>query len=319
MNYIADFGQESFDSECQNDPQEATGPMDLLSVHDIMRKTNGVPATIIPLDCTKVVSFIDVHDRILDYEVWAYDRHFGGAKILGGTWPHQKMHLFNHADPPRPLSTLYPGMTTVAAVCMGLDDLLEHLLGREWVREDDAVMSIRRCLVDANGTHSDDIKKACRASRFRSIITPSYGMGITAKKIPISKLITHKGRKDIGPEWAPKKSGPGEIPCVIFDANFWKTRFHSQLSMPRGEHGALVLHEADGEIHRRSAEGYRGEKPVEVTANGRTVREWSPIPNRENHPFDCAVGCMVAASMEGVTTTGAKPSNTRRKRKVRYA
>ncbi|GAG96647.1 unnamed protein product, partial [marine sediment metagenome] len=219
-----------------------------------------------------------------------------------GTWPDQKRLGFLHRSPPIPMSRIYPGMTAPARIDVGLDDLFAFLLDREWLRMDDVPLRITRCLVDANGTYSDDIFKTCRNSQYASVLTPSFGFGITAKKLPISRLPRNKGRRDIGPEWAPKKAERGQIPAVIFDANYWKTQFHKQLSMAKGERGALVLYDAEPETHRRTAEGYRSELPVEVSAHNRTVCEWSEIPNRENHPLDCAVGCMVAASMEGVKT-----------------
>ena len=38
---------------------------------------------------------------------------------------------------------------------------------------------------------------------------------------------------------------------------------------------------------------------------GRTVDEWKQHPNHpENHWLDCAVGCAVAASMQGVALEG---------------
>lgn len=318
MNFIADFGRASFNSECQNDPQEDQQSLDLLTVDEIAAKTNKCPANIVPLGHGTLVAFIDVHDEILDYEVWAFNERFGGSKVLGGTWPDQGTQVFTHTDPPRPLSYKYPNMTTEGRLDIALDDLFDFLLGREWVREDETPMRIARCLVDANGTHSDTIKKTCRNSEYAALLTPSYGMGITARKLPISRLPNNKGRRDIGPEWAPKKASPGEIPSVIFDANYWKTRFHSQLSKPKGEHGSLLLHEGPPGVHKRSAEGYRAEKAIEVTANGRTVKEWQLMPNRENHPFDCAVGCMVAASMCGVADTrqAARPQRKRRRLKV---
>lgn len=316
MNFIADFGQESFDSECQNDPQEEAGPMDLLSVEEIMAKTNGVPANIVPLGHNTVVCHIDVHEEILDYEVWSFDERFGGAKVLGGTWPDQRRNMFNHKSPPIPLSSIYDGVTIEARLDLAIDDLFERLLGREWMREDDVPLHIAKALIDANGVHADTIKKTCRASRYASTIVPSFGMGITAKKLPISRLPNNKGRRDIGPEWAPKKAEKGEIPCVIFDTNYWKTRFHKQLAMPKGEHGSLMMHEGE-EVHQRSAEAYRSEKPVEVTANNRTVKEWQLKPNEHNHPFDNAVGCMVAASMCGVTSTKRKPRTKPKRRKTR--
>ena len=317
MNFIADYGIEAFESECQNDPQEEKGPIELLPVDEIMAKVNGVPANIVPNGFNTLVAMIDVHEEILDYEVWAFNERFSGAKVLGGTWPDQKSYTFNHSNPPTPLSYLYPGMTVEARIDIALDDLFGEILGREWMREDDVPLRILRCLVDANGNHSQTIKNTCRASEFAAVITPSYGMGITAKKLPISRLPNNRGRADIGPEWAPKKASKGEIPSVIFDANFWKTRFHAQLAMPKGEHGSLMLHGGPAEAHRRSAEAYRAERPIEVTANGRTVKEWQLLPNQENHPLDCAVGCMVAASICGVSSKRKSLPRTNKKKKRR--
>lgn len=302
MNFINDFGEEAFNSECQNDPVEEAVAIELMAISDIMQKTCKTAETVIPLGHETVVAMIDVHEEILDFEVWAYDQYFGGSKVMGGTWPNQKRNTFNHSSPPVPLSYVYPGIPVEARIDAALDDVFDLLLSREWIREDEAALKISRCLVDANGFHSDTIQKACKCSEHAAVITPSYGMGITAKKLPISRLPNNKNRLDIGPEWAPKKSTKGQLPSVIFDANYWKTRFHTQLSMPKGERGSLLLHDAKPAIHRRSAEAYRAEKPVQVTANGRTILEWELLPNRDNHPLDCAVGCMVAASMCGVRT-----------------
>jgi hypothetical protein len=109
-------------------------------------------------------------------------------------------------------------------------------------------------------------------------------------------------QRNVGPELAFKKAERGELPAVLFDANYWKTQFHMQLAMKKSEHGALMLFEAPGETHRKIAEGYLAETPTAVTANERTILEWTLKPNQENHPLDCAVGCMVAASMAGITT-----------------
>lgn len=302
MNFINDFGQEAFESECQNQPLVEKSAIEILPISEIMKRLNGVLECTVSLGHETVTAFIDVHEEILDFEVWSFDQYFGGAKVQGGTWPNQKRPTFNHTSPPVPLSYVYSGMPLEARIDAGLNDLIDLLLSREWIREDETPMRIARCLVDANGYHADTIKKACRMSEHAVTLTPSFGMGITAKRLPISRLPNNKNRLDIGPEWAPKKATKGEIPSVIFDANYWKTRFHTQLGMPKGEKGALMLHDARPVIHRRSAEAYCSEKPTKVSANGRTILEWELLPNKENHPLDCAVGCMVAASIAGVTT-----------------
>ena len=310
MDFIADYGRAAFDSECQNEPSEDKPSMELLAIRDIMAKQTKCKAGVPLTEHNTVVAFIDIHEKILDFEVWSYDDYFGGSKILGGTWPDQKTLSFNHSKPPRPLGVLkeYRGMTDATRICEALEDLLDFLCDREWIREDGSPMRLRRVGVDVNGFYSDDLKKALRQSKWASLIAPTFGMGITARKIAISRLPHNKNKKSIGPEWAPKKKSPGEIQCYIFDANHWKTRFHKQLALPKSARGSLLMHKAPPEVHRRSAEGYRAETPTEETAYGRTIHEWSLLPGHENHPLDCAVGCMVMASMCGVRTadTGSK-------------
>lgn len=318
QNFIADFGRESFDSELQNTPQEETVSIDLLTIRDIMRKTNHVPAGIVPNDCGKLVAMIDVHEEILDFELWGFDQYFGGAKILGGTWPDQRALTFAHQQPPKPLSLLYPKMSIPARLNAALEDLFAFILGREFLREDGVPMRVSRCLVDSNGFYSDDIKRTCRGSKFATILTPSYGKGIGARRSPISQWEKVRGRKDIGPEWTPTKPRHGELSGIVFDTNYWKTRLHKQIAQPKGDRGSLSLHAGSGDTHRRSAEGYRAEKPVEVAVGSRVVQEWQLIPGGQNHPLDCAVGCLVAASFEGITTHGSSRNVRRNQKAVRY-
>jgi len=64
------------------------------------------------------------------------------------------------------------------------------------------------------------------------------------------------------------------------------------------------------------AEHLTAESPTMVTANGRTVGEWSMRPGRaDNHLFDGMVGCAVAASMLGSVLPGARGATQMQKRK----
>ena len=77
----------------------------------------------------------------------------------------------------------------------------------------------------------------------------------------------------------------------------------------------MTLYKADPAQHVRAAEGYLAEKPTEVAAKGREVLEWVEIPGRENHPLDCAVGAMVAASICGVTLSVSGPAKQSKQRR----
>jgi phage terminase large subunit GpA-like protein len=222
------------------------------------------------------------------------------------------------------MSTKHEG-SDPARIVAGLEILFDDLLGREWIREDGSELQIALLLVDANGKESEAIKIAAKRSIHRARIMTSFGKGITAGRRPISLWPERVETRSAGPEWTKTKREPGRKQSIMFDTNYWKTRFHNQLALPVGEPGALVLYKLTPKTqtaHNRSAEGYRAERPAEIRAvsTGRTVQEWALIPGRENHPLDCAVGCMVAASIAGVTTgRNTQDRPRKRKRKVSYA
>lgn len=316
-NILIDTGPEAFASECQNNPLVEEHGFDLLSVDDICKKQSGYARGVVPPEASTVVAMIDVHPQILYYEVWSFCPGFQGFKIDGGCYPDQKRRRFDHTDPPLPLSKVYRGYDTEATIVAGLDDCTKHILGRDWVRSDDVPVKISRCLIDANGNESSTIRSFCRQSQFAHILVPSFGRGVLAKHAPISRWKNYQVNNH-GPEWIPTQAKAGETTGVVFDANYWKTRFHQQLSLPKGSHSSLSLFRAKPEEHAFAAAAYRAENPIEVTSEGRTVFEWQQKPGHENHPFDCAVGCMVAASISGISNQKFSRPQKRTRRKVRY-
>ncbi len=61
------------------------------------------------------------------------------------------------------------------------------------------------------------------------------------------------------------------------------------------------------------------EQWTDVTARGRTVREWSPKPSRpDNHWLDCLVGCAIAASHAGIRTASEAIPTRNRKRYTKH-
>jgi hypothetical protein len=91
---------------------------------------------------------------------------------------------------------------------------------------------------------------------------------------------------------------------------------HDHLAVPPGDDGCLTPTGRKPTRHIMFAEHLTAESPTMVTANGRTVGEWSMRPGRsDNHWLDCMVGCAVAASMLGASLPGAKPiQQVKRKR-----
>lgn len=318
-NIRIDLGESVFASECQNEPVRESGGLRILSVDEICRKQSAFERGQFPADCTVLVSFIDVHPEILYWHDWAMAPGFDAYLIDYGTFPDQRRRHFNHKMLARSLRHLFPGMDTAATINAGIDGLLhgyEHdawpgLMRRERTRADGVPMKVSQCFADANGEESDAVKNALRRSEFAASLTPSFGKYVGAKHKPISQWQNAKG-VDAGPEWLPTQAKAGQLSGVIFDTNYWKTRFHRGLALPPGSKGAIYLYKhSDPEHHRMIAEHFRAEKPVEVTVGSRTVYEFAePGPGQDNHFLDCGVGALVAASKMKISNVPPRPSRT---------
>jgi hypothetical protein len=208
-----------------------------------------------------------------------------------------------------------PGAGRVGAIRKGLDALADDILSREYVREDGVVMRIGRCLVDA-GHEPDVVYDFCRASAHAAILMPSLGAGIGARNKPMLEYVRKRGDQ-MGWNWyipPPIRGRSGRY--VRFDANHWKRFVHDRLAVVPGDDGCLTLWGRNAVRHIMFAEHLTAESPTAVTANGRTVGEWSMRAGRsDNHWLDCMVGAAVAASMLGASLPGARAIHAvRRKR-----
>jgi hypothetical protein len=60
------------------------------------------------------------------------------------------------------------------------------------------------------------------------------------------------------------------------------------------------------------SEHMNGEIPKLTKTGENEVNEWQQIPSRDNHFFDCMVGCMVGASVCGVKPEEEKAARPKR-------
>lgn len=326
-NIRIDLGESVFASECQNEPVRESGGLKILTVDEICKKQSSYERGQVPAECTVVVGMVDVHPEILYWHEWAMAPGFNAYLIDYGTFPDQRRRHFNHKMLARSLRELFPGMDTAATINAGIDALLhgyenDHwpgLMRRERIRADGVPMKVAHCFADANGEESDAVKNALRRSEFAASLTPSFGKYVGAKHKPISQWQNAKG-VDAGPEWLPTQAKAGQLQGVIFDTNYWKTRFHRGLALAAGSKGAIYLYKhRDPDHHRMLAEHFRAEKPTEVTVGSRTVYEFGePGPGQDNHFFDCGVGSMVAASKMKISNVPPRPSRTVTKSAAEY-
>ena len=292
----------AFQSEYQNDPlPEDTGGEEILSIDAICAKINGLPHNKVPLACDRVTLFIDVQKALLFYVVTAWAENFTGSVIDYGSWPDQHRREFSLADANPTIQSEFPRAGLEGGLYAALTALTDDLLGREWEREDGAVLKIERALIDANwGQSTEIVYEICRESRFAGIVLPSHGRYVGASSKPMTEYRKQPGDR-LGFNWMmPSVAKKRAVRHVIFDSNFWKSFVHARLAVAIGDNGSLTLYGRIPGVLLLVAEHLTAEYRVKTSGRGRTVDEWKLKPeHHDNHWLDCLAGCAVCGSMLG--------------------
>lgn len=312
----------AFMSEYQNDPlPDDTADDSLLSVDEICAKINGLARRRVPLKCDRLTMFVDVQKALLFYVVIAWAEDFSGAVIDYGTWPDQHRHEYSLADANPSIQTLFPKAGFEGALYAALSALADECLGREWEREDGAVLKIERALVDANwGQSTDVVYQFCRQSSHAGVILPSHGRYVGASSKPMTEYRKQQGDR-LGFNWMiPNVAGKRAIRHVIYDTNYWKSFIHARLAVPVGDKGSLTLYGRIPGAHQLFAEHLTAEYRVKTQGRGRTVDEWKLKPqSHDNHFLDCVAGCAVCGSMLGASLPETLPAKLDRKPMIRLS
>ena len=312
----------AFMSEYQNDPlPEDTQDDTLLSVDEICAKVNGLPRGRIPLACDKITMFIDIQKALLFFVVIAWSDDFTGAVIDYGAWPDQHRREFSLADANPTIQSMFPTAGFEGALYAALTSLTDDYLGREWTREDGAVLKIERALVDANwGQSTDIIYQFCRQSAHAGVILPSHGRYVGASSKPMTEYRKQPGDR-LGFNWMmPNVAGKRAIRHVIYDSNYWKSFVHARLAVALADKGSLTLYGRIPGVHQLLAEHLTAEYRVKTQGRGRTVDEWKlKLQSHDNHWLDCCAGCAVCASMLGATMPEFLPVRAAPKARLRLS
>lgn len=312
----------AFMSEYQNDPlPDDTADDSLLSVDEICAKINGLARRRVPLKCDRLTMFVDIQKALLFYVVTAWAEDFTGAVIDYGSWPDQHRHEYSLADANPSIQTLFPKTGLEGALYAALSALTDECLGREWEREDGAVLKIERALVDANwGQSTDVVYQFCRQSSHAGVILPSHGRYVGASSKPMTEYRKQQGDR-LGFNWMiPNVAGKRAIRHVIYDTNYWKSFIHARLAVPVGDKGSLTLYGRIPGAHQLFAEHLTAEYRVKTQGRGRTVDEWKLKPqSHDNHFLDCVAGCAVCGSMLGASLPETLPAKLDRKPMIRLS
>jgi hypothetical protein len=313
MNLKLDHGEASFFAEYQNEPlRPGESPGEVLTVEQVCNRANGRPAGEVPLACTKLTMFVDVHDRLLYWCLCGWEENFAAGYVVDyGTWPHQHVRTFTLASAARTLGRAFPRIGADGAIQAGLEELVSTCLQREYKRGD-GVMRIDRLLVDMG--YKAGLVAAVKHKCGGTAMMLCRGMGIRASRQPMSTWKRRPGEQH-GLYWyIPNVSRTAEHPHVAADVNWWKAYVHTALATAPGDRGCLTLFGKPVDHELLAAHVADSEQWTEVKALGRTVREWTLKPGRpDNHWLDCLTGCAVAASVAGLQMPGqGGPQRTRK-------
>lgn len=307
--------EESFASECQNEPKQIEADEVRLTADEVAAKVNGYERGVVPLDATRVTAYVDVMDKALFWVVTAWRDDFTGYVLDYGTFPEQDHAYFSTREITNTLARAFPKAAMTGRVFSGLSELTERLISRAWECEDGAGMWIQLCPIDANwGQSSDVIYQFCRQSPHAAVLLPSHGVGLGPAAKPFADYVRKHGER-IGHHWRiPSVRGKRIVKYALIDVNYWKSFIHERFGVALGDAGCLSLFKAKPAVHRLFGEHITAEYRVSTSARGRTVDEWKEKPSHpDNHWFDCLVGCAVAASIGGSATHGHEYVRQRRK------
>jgi len=304
---------------------------------DIACKCNQVRRGTVPDETDFLTAFLDVNDAYLFYAVCAWRKDFSGDCLEYAAWPPQTKRYYAKADASPTLAAYLaskdkalagsPMKTLIAA---GLDLCIPWLLDRTWQDGANHVYTVKRLLIDTR--YEGDVVRGAIARLKQPTeklprVMPSMGQGYGAKSKPMAAIAKKTG--DVtGCHWRAPNPDAGKLRHVHIDTNYWKTTLHQQLAVPLGQGGCFAVYGdkrtdhslwADQTDHSLWADHLTAELPHfisnETKGELRSVVEWTPKPNRENESLDCAVGCFVAASIEGAELRGAVDPDKGRGRK----
>lgn len=306
-NALIDDGEEAFASEYQVRPlaRDHGDDDEVVTTAFVMRKLSGVDRGIVPQLATRLTAGIDVQQTLLYWVVCAWEENFSGYVLDYGAWPDQRRAYFTLADARITLAAATKTASLEGSIFQGLTGLAQHILARNWEREDGSPMRVQRCLIDANWQPSAEvIHQFCRNSDFASVVMPSHGVATTATRDPYTHYKRKQGER-VGANWRiPSTKGTRLARHVIMDPNHWKTFLYSRLAVQLGDPGSLTLFGKEAKAHQMFADHLVSEyrQRVENKTTRRSVDIWDLRPGRpDNHLLDCLYASAVAASIEGVT------------------
>jgi hypothetical protein len=303
-NFLIDDGEDVFASECQQQPLANTAANAGVTTADIMAATLNVPRWVVPAGLDTLTAFVDVQGTALYWKVVAWGQRLRGHVVAYGTYPDQGRAFFTLRDVKHTLQRAANTEQLDAAIHAGLEAVATLLMDRVYEREsDETEMRVRQLFIDCNWAQSASVVRAfCRRSKWGQQIIPTHGRHVGARRRSLSDGKPAAGERS-GVSWVTATYEKQRH--VLFDTNFWKNFVAGRIKLPQGDPQGITVHAGQ---HPMLCEQWTAEYPQRIVneSAGREVDEWSQIPGRDNHFWDCITGAAVAASYLGLSDVGAE-------------
>ena len=324
--YLKD--QEAFFAEFMNQPTPAqTGLKPKLKPADIEMRQVEIKRNIIPADCDTVVAFIDVSMKCLWWSVVAFNKQTYRAHVVNaGVYPEQGKPYVILSSVKRTIQDRYPHEEYSVALFNTLGDFVDEIVQVEYVSENGRPVDLEAIGIDAGwGQENDTVLKFCRRHTQKRMLHAFKGWGSTPLKKP---LVDPEKQPDcpasLTGQWKYMQNRYG-AKSLIFDTNLWKSRVDNALRVTPTSNSALTIYggRENGRLPniRMLTEQMSAEEGVLVEAQGRSIEQWKNDMNKDNHLFDCVVGCYALANVKGAEVqtdaTVRKIRNTTHKKKRR--
>lgn len=295
-NEVAKIGQESVDTEYNNDPPEESGPIESgISAHRIQKQLSGFARTVVPPGCTKITVGIDCRKIALHWVARAWRPDGSGFTIDYGVFEIT--------------GTTYGSDVGVdIALKRALLALVEELKAKIYATTDGEVLPISRMLVDA-GWRTKAVYSTC--AQVGSLLWPVMGFGHSAGCVSANFSEVQRNTLDRRPGDGYFLSRKGKLWLVCADADSWKAWEHDRWMTAPGNPGCMTIYgnrlaterqdrlSADEKAHHSYARHITNEIEVEEPYRGTIRRRWK-AKSDNTHWLDASYYSDVAASMEGI-------------------
>jgi hypothetical protein len=296
----------SFYCEAQNSPMPlVTSDRIPLTIADVYGRAINVPRNLAPADHDFITAFIDVSRNVLWYTLVSFKKDtFKGHILDYGVFPDQGRPYVTLASCKRTIPEAYPEAEYSVALTKALDSLTIELATRVYKTEGGQAINIEKIGIDAGwGEEAQTVYNFCRRSTLKHILVSTKGFGSTPLKRPlVDPEKKREPRSDLLGQWKFSRNTVGNN-LLSYDTNLWKSKVNTLLRMPVESKSGMTIFGAKengrSPDHRMFAEQNISEKAMLVEGGGRRIETWKNPPGKDNHLFDCLVGCTMLASVNG--------------------